>query len=167
MTLSKRQVKALLDVISKDESRPILTYAKLDIYKGKPVLVATDSYHMVVLPLTDTILPEATEGKLISRDDLTKWYKLAENRELLGDLELATMAQDEAEVGKYPAYAKLIEGFTPQAVSFISFNPDYIANMQTLAGIGRSGLKWQFHGVLGAMLAELDGAMYIVMPMKG
>lgn len=162
--LNKRQVGALLKVISADTARPVLTELAITTDKtGQAVLVATDGYVMAALPAGEL---SDLKGKTITRDSLTRWYKLAAARDTLKVAELRDMAGDPS--GEYPAWEQQLNNMTPGAVDQLLVNPDYLKVMEQLAGdLGRSKtLTYTFHGVYGALVAEHNGARYVVMPLK-
>lgn len=165
--LNKSQVKAFLDVLSKDESRPVLCYAKLDIVNDRLVLVATNSYILAAVNL------EASEdgkqkyaGQMVHRDDLTRWYKLANTKDNLTTEEILLMSQP-AEV-KYPKWlrlfyddkAELLEG---ESVDRVTFNSNFALTLEKVAG---SPLTYTFHGDLGPMVATTSNGLYCLMPLK-
>lgn len=174
MNLTKRQVGALLEVLSKDEARPILQHAKIDMYKGKPVLVATDSYKMCILSLSDDVTP--IMGHVVHRSDLLKWYKLASHKDVLRDTDLfgmhraddqAMFKSDNADKSEYPKWQPILDRGkeAPETISAISFNAEYVATMQKLSGT-EGGLRWEFTGRLDPMICNMNDDIYVVMPLK-
>jgi hypothetical protein len=93
--MNKSQVKALLDVISTDEIRSVLTYALIDEFEGRLMLIATDGYALAAIALanTDKELCALHKGKLVSRQSLTRWYKLASAKDILSTEELLRSRQ--------------------------------------------------------------------------
>jgi DNA polymerase III sliding clamp (beta) subunit (PCNA family) len=175
MNLTKKQVKAFLDVISSDETRPILTNAKIDTYEGRPVLVGTDSYKLAVITLTDDILP--LMGYLIPRAELIKWHKLASHKDYLTEADLQPMAtpddqamfrNDDQDKSQYPKWQPLVTRDKNEAVTHISINAQFMATMQTLADADgyNGGLVWEFGGALAPVIAEHNQNIYVVMPRK-
>jgi hypothetical protein len=174
MNLTKKQVKALLEVLSKDDTRPILEHALIDDYQGQLTLVATDSYKLIALKLHITSADgQEYIGKLVSRDDLTRWYKLAATKDTLMTNDLLAMAA--ASDMNYPKWQDLLKEKTasgngrtdqdlkPEAVSKIGFQADYAVTLEKLAG---TQLFYEFHGPFGAMLARTDDGLFILMPLK-
>ncbi|NIL77146.1 hypothetical protein [Rhodococcus sp. B10] len=162
--LNKRQVGALLKVISADTARPVLTELAIATDKsGQAVLVATDGYVMAILPAAEL---SDVKGKTITRDALTRWYKLAATRDTLKVDSLRDMVGEPA--GVYPNWEQQIDNMHEAAVTQLLVNPDYLKFMEQLAGdLGRSKtLSYTFHGVYGALVAEHNGARYVVMPLK-
>lgn len=163
MNLTKKQVKAFLEVLSSDESRPVLTHAKIDMLDGTPVLIGTDSYKLAALKLTDDILPEM--GSLVPRESLVKWYKLASNKDYLTEVELITMAIPEEEVGKYPEWQRLVPDVKDIVdLPNIRINAGYMFTLQTL--VEMPGLEWEFYGPLAPVVSRYNGNLLIVMPLK-
>jgi hypothetical protein len=172
VNLSKKQVKAFLEVISSDETRPVLTHAKIDELEGQPVLIGTDSYKLAAIKLTDDILPKM--GSLIPRAELVKWYKLASNKDYLTETELLEMAiPDDQGFGEdktqYPKWQKLVPSEdTRTELTGICINADFMATMQILSGSDgySGGMPWEFYGSLSPVISRKDGSIYLVMPLK-
>lgn len=166
MQLTKKQVKSLLDVISSDTARPVITHVKIDTYEGHPVLVGTDGYTLVALRLTDDILPSM--GQLIPRAELTKWYKLAGTKDRLTEADLIPMAvpDDKSfENGRtnYPEWQKLIPTEFGSLPSF-ALNANYLLTMQTL---NDAPLTWQLGMTkLTPVIARANDNLYVIMPLK-
>ena len=175
MNLNKRQVKALLEVISADLTRPALTYAYIDDYDGKTVLVATDSYKLAVLDVGRVPDPEAHVGKFVARAELLKWYKLAESRDLLTSEGVLGMAERIDEAIKYPDWRMLLTRHYERVATLVkhkefvgasqlSFNTEYAVHLETLAG---GNLNYKLTGNIDMMVATKNGNLYILMPRKG
>ena len=161
-SLTKQQVKSLLEVISKDDSRPMLQQIKIDLFNEKPVLVTTDSYQMVIFALSDDVLPEM--GKMIDRSEIVKWYKLATSKDLFTEAELIDMPATHVE-GKYPEWQRLIpkrEEMT--AIDHIGINASYLLNLGKLAG--NTGMPLEFYGKMSPVLSRFDGNIFVLMPLK-
>lgn len=160
MNLSRRQVKALLDVVSADEMRPILCRAEVQLFEDRPYLVATNSYMLAAIKLPEAFTDLV--GHSITRQDLVKWYKLATGRDQFTEdnvRELATVHD-----GKYPEWQRLVPTGEAVPMSSMVFNADYCATMQVLADT--KGLEWKYFGALAPMLAKTADKILIVMPMK-
>lgn len=171
MNITKKQVKALLDVINSDETRPILTNAKIDTFEGNPVLVATDTYKMSIIKLSDDVLP--IMGQLIPRAELIKWYKLAGNKDYFTEADLLTIAKPDNggfnDEPQYPKWQQLVPQqklIQPQAS--IRINAAYMHTMQVLADCDTypAGMLWEFYGDLAPVVARHENNIYIVMPLK-
>jgi DNA polymerase III sliding clamp (beta) subunit (PCNA family) len=67
LQLNKRQVKSLLDIISKEEHRHIINCVTVQEVDGKFYLVATDSYKMALLVVDSEELLEFKD-KLLNRE---------------------------------------------------------------------------------------------------
>lgn len=172
MNLTKKQVGALLKVMSKDTTRPVLCGVKVDKYLGKNVLVATDGYIMAVLGLGE-IEAELSGNWIIRRDALERWYKLADGKSRLTERELLNVSRDDYTKndgyleGSYPDWQNMIMAKVisdRQPTESVKFNADYAKTLQDLSG--DDGLEWSLGGTLGAMVAESNGNTYIMMPMK-
>lgn len=162
--MNKSQVKALLDVISTDEIRPVLTYALIDEFEDRLTLIATDGYALAAIALanTDKELCALYKGKLISRQSLTRWYKLASVKDILGTEELLGMAES-IESMHYPQWQSIAKNHEPENTTRIAFNPQYVVTFTKLAG---SNLSFTLKGNGGAMLARHDDNLYLLMPLR-
>lgn len=158
MTLTKRQVKAFLDVVSADETRPILCNAMISIFEGEPYLMATNSYKLAALGLPHELV--ALDGLSISRESLVRWYKLAENKDFFTDetvRELATELE-----GTYPEWQQFLKPLTDNSPR-IAFNAEYMLTMQILHG---DSLTWEFGTSLQPIVAYASDNIYLVMPLR-
>lgn len=161
--LTKKQVKAFLEVISSDTSRPVICTAKIDTYKGRTVLIATDGYQLAAL---DAPGLKGHEGKLIDRTELIKWYKLAGTKDRLDEkalIEMPNARDDDRWFGEYPEWTKIIEAQHAGEITKIALNARYMLTMQTLAD---KTLIYDTHGKFGAVMAREDDNLYVVMPLK-
>ena len=166
--MNKKQVGALLKVMSKDTSRPILRTGYVDNYNGKTVLVATDGYQLAAVYMEGA---EDLEGKLIRREAIERWYKLATAKSTLTGAELKHVSADDFalhdsyESGVYPPWQQLVPSLTRESAGRVAFNADYMKNMQDING--GIGLEWHFGQQLEPILAKNEHGIYLVMPMKG
>lgn len=168
MNLNKKQVGALLKVISKDDSRPVLTTAKVDKWGDDIVLVATDGYVLVALQLDKEDGAELV-GKLIRREAIERWYKLATGKSRLDTRELVEVSnEDYGQHGEYanydyPQWQQLIKSHDVE-VGEIAFNADYAKVLQDLDG--SDGLRYELNGSLAPMIANTERGTYVLMPRK-
>lgn len=166
MNLTKKQVKMLLDIISSDTARPVITHAKIDTYEGHPVLVGTDGYVLTALRLSDDVLPVI--GQLIPRAELTKWYKLAGTKDRLTEEDIIPMAVPDSKSfengnANYPEWQKLIPTEAGALPSF-TLNANYLLTMQTL---NDAPLTWQLGMTkLAPVIARANDNLYVIMPLK-
>lgn len=162
---TKRQIKALLEVLANDNTRPALEHAYLDTYNDKPVLVATDSYKLITVYLEgggDLDWPKLA-GRSISREDLTRWYKLASNSDRLQTEDIVTMAQDRSDDFKYPDWQKIIGQTKPASADQISFNAKYTLILETLADCH---LCYELNGPNNPLIAQNNSGLYLIMPLR-
>ena len=159
LALSKPQVKALLEVISTDDSRPALCRAVISLLRDdKPCLVATDGYVLAALRLNDSYRHRLNECVL--RDDLVKWYKLAGNRDTFDDDALREMLV--VNDTQFPDW----QGAVPTQAApteVICFNAGYATTLQALAG---NSVTYRLAGAGRAMVGENDIGSYVLMPLK-
>lgn len=161
-SLTKQQVKSLLEVISKDDNRQVLQQVKIDIFNDEPVLVATDSFRMAILRLSEAMLPEV--GKMIDRSEIVKWYKLANNKSFFTETDLIDLPSTSF-VGKYPEWQRLVPKREAMlAQESISMNIGYLLDLGKLAG--NTGMVLEFYGKLSPVVSRIDGNIYILMPLK-
>ena len=150
INLSKKQVGALLKVLSNDTTRAALT--ELNIKDG--YARATNGY---ILAKLKTTLPDGA----VSREELTKWYKLAGNKDRLTDEILAEMR---IEIGwRYPEVDRLITENQTTAIDNIAFDTKYATYLQDLAG---EPLRYELTGTASPMIATLDDNTYVLMPVR-
>jgi len=169
INLKKTQVGALLKVISKDEMKPILTNAYVDKWADDVVLVATNGYIFCALYL-DTEDATPLIGKLIRRDAIEKWYKLATGKDRLDTRALVRLSGDdyaqhgEYQSGTYPDWKKVI----PNGVGESQFKMIFDANLaKVLQDLEESdGMEWELTGKLSPMLSKTEHGTYILMPRK-
>lgn len=168
MNLNKKQVGALLKVISKDDSRPVLTTAKVDKWGDDVVLVATNGYILAALYLDSEEAGELV-GKLVRRSAIEKWYKLATGKDRLTTEELVRVSSEDygenggyADYG-YPDWTKVIPSGEMESTS-LAFDAEYAKALQDLDGA--EGLNYTLNGILGAMVARNDRGTYVLMPRK-
>ena len=174
MNLTKKQVKAFLEVLSSDDARPVLTQASIELYNDVSHLVATDGYTLAAIPVngvSDMI------GRRIEREDLVKWYKLASNKDIFTDENVRELAKEvytdfgekdtEGKLyGKYPEWQKLVPTGEHGSFSTVSLNAKYLLTMQTLVGQDE-GIEMQFYGdKFSPVVIKHDGILCLVMPLK-
>lgn len=165
MNLTKKQVKAFLEVLSSDDTRPILTQASIELYNDVSHLVATDSYKLAAIPVngvSDII------GKRIPREELVKWYKLAGNKDLFTDenvRELATI--DPEEHGKYPAWQEIVPKLDEETTPQHSFGAQasYMLTMEKLSEQD-GGMYWDFYKDHVMLVNRTNGSLYVVMELR-
>lgn len=164
MQLTKQQIKALLEVLSSDEVRPILTQASIELYNDVTHLVATDSYKLVAIPVNGV---SDMVGKRIPREELVKWYKLASNKDRFTDdnvRELATI--DPEEHGKYPDWQKLVpkEDEEKSQQTSIGVQASYLVTMEKLAD-QPGGMYWDCYNNT-MLVSRVNGSIYLVMELR-
>ena len=169
INLNKKQVGALLKVMSKDESRAILTSVYIDRWHDGIVMVATNGYVMAILPL-DTEDAEPLVGKMIRREAIERWYKLATGKSRLNTMELVEVASEDYgqhgsyQEGKYPTWMSVMPSGIADGADTIAFNADLAKTLQDLDG--SEGLAWTVYGRLQPLMASTDNGTYLLMPKK-
>lgn len=169
MELNKKQVGAFLKIMSKDDSRPVICSAKVDIYEDKAVLVATDGYVLTALNL-DTEDATEIQGKMVRRSAFEKWYKLATGKDRLTTQELVRLSSEDYGdngdylSGEYPKWQGLVPTGEPEGQDVMSFNADFFKNVQDLQG--SDGLTVTLYGKLAPMVIKNDAGVTLVMPRK-
>lgn len=161
MQLTRKQVKALLDVISSDETRPVLNNLVIDKYENKIVAVATDGYKLVAL---DTEISEDHLGKVVSRENLIKWYKLANAKDRLDDKWLLEMTEELN--ADYPKWQDLIPKGDPTPSNQICLDAQYLLTMSTLAD---SHLILNFYNKdnhVAPIVSRANNGLYVIMPVR-
>ena len=160
--MNKKQVNALLKVMSKDAMRPVLRNAYIDEYEGRTVLVATDGYMLTALNIE---IDAEHIGKSIKREAIEVWCKLATGRSRFGGEAIAELAGNKANLSdlEYPKWQGLIDR-KQSAQDMMRFNADYAKTLQDLSG--EDGLAWKLHGKISPMIARTENGTYVMMPMK-
>lgn len=167
--LNKKQVGALLKVMGKDEMRPILASVYIDRWHDDTVLVATNGYVMAMLPL-DAEDAEELVGKMIRREAIERWYKLATGKSRLNTMELVQVASEDYgqhgsyNDGEYPAWRSVVPSGIADGADTIAFNADLAKVLQDLDG--SDGLAWTVYGRLQPLMANADNGTYLLMPKK-
>lgn len=169
--MNKKQVGAFLKIMSKDTAREVLCRAQIDEYNGDVVLVATDGYQLSAVKIEYGEDIKHLVGKLIRRDALERWYKLASGKSRLNAEEVeAVLSDDYAKEGeyaqeRYPEWKKLIpEEGTESPVGVIRFNVKYMNNVQDLHGL--DGVEAKFYGEFGPIVLRGKLGTSVVMPLK-
>jgi len=166
--MNKKQVGALLKVMSKDNMRPVICSGYVDRYNERVVLVTTDGYKLSAIYMDGA---DELVGKLIRRSAFEKWYKLATGKSRLNGEELVSLSADDYAQnngymsGDYPKWQGLVPTGITQAQSEMSFNADYFKIIQEVDGA--ESVKVELYGKLSPMVIKTDNGVHLVMPMKG
>lgn len=169
LNLNKKQVSALLKIMSKDDSRPVLCTAIISEYKGDVVLAVTDGYQLTALKL-DAEDAQPLLGKMVRRNSFEKWYKLATGKSRLTTQELVNIFNDDVASnggefeGNYPEWQKFIPTGETQDQQIMSFNPDFFKNVVDI--YDSKGVVVKLYGKLSPMVVENEAGVSVVMPMK-
>jgi hypothetical protein len=161
LQLKRPQVKAMLDIISKDNTRPAIENAKVVKYGDKLYLTGTDGYVMFMLEVED----DSLQGRTIYRSYIETWYKLASGKDYLTEEVLEGMTYND---DTFPDITPIVDRALVGADSDkIGFNADYAKKIQAL--FASDGLTFKLNGILGAMVHEQTGdnsGYGILMPLK-
>lgn len=160
--LKRQQVKAMLDIISKDNARPAIENAKVVKYGDKLYLTGTDGYVLFMLEVEN----ESLQGRAIHRSHIEKWYKLATGKDYLTEEVLDEMPYTD---DTFPDIENIVKSaMVGGETDVIGFNADYAKKVQVLFGV--DGLTLKLNGKLGAMVFEPKGqdnkGYGIIMPLK-
>ena len=159
--MNKKQVGAFLKVIAKDTLRPVLTNATISRYNDRLVLVGTDGHKFAAIYIEDA---EELEGKLIPREALEVWYKLATGKSRLTGQEIVDKLSKDAIDGQFPGWQKLIPKGEPVAQSTMRFNAEFFKIMQELTG--KTDMTVELYGEVHPMVIKSEDGVFVVMPMK-
>ena len=165
--MNKKQVGAFLKVVGKD-TRPTLTNVVVDVYEGTLYMVATDGYKLAAVKLDDDAAE--LEGRMIRRDALERWYKLATGKSRLTGAELVGVSNEDYgrhgsyPEGKYPIWQQLIPEPYRNPSRLIAFNATYMKELQDVDG--SDGMVWNIGGELEAVFCKNERGIYVFMPMK-
>lgn len=167
--MNKKQLGAFLKVVSKDTTRPILTCAYVDEYNGKAVLVGTDSYKLTAVYI-DGEVDEEIKGKMIRRESLERWYKLATGKSRLTADELKQVSSEDYTMngdymyGTYPKWQPLVAELKNEPQSSMKFNAEFFKIVQDLNKAEH--IEVVFNGILSPMVIDTEVAYSVVMPIK-
>lgn len=166
--MNKKQVGALLKVMSKDDMRPILCSGYVDKFRDEVVLVVTDGYKLAAVKMGDDA--EELMGKMIRRSAIERWYKLATGKSRLTGEELVHVASDDYgqhgsyRDGNFPQWQGLVPNEEPEKQDTMHFNADFFKVVQDLDGA--DSLEVKLYGKLAPMVVDTERGYYMVMPMK-
>jgi len=166
--MNKKQVGALLKIISKDDLRPALATAAVQLYQGYPYIIATNGYALAAIKLDESAT--GLLGKIIRRDAIERWYKLANGKSRLDSTELEDISKDDfAKHGsyldvKFPEWTKLVPDMFRRPTGSIKINATYMQTLQELDG--SDNLIWNIGGELEPLVSTTERGIYIFMPMK-
>lgn len=162
--LTRKQVKALLGITGKDDTRPALTELWVAEHGDNTYLVATDSYRMALLKLDMApeldIEHDVGQELAVPRQELEKWYKLAKGRDILIETDVINML--EVSEHKHPKIDPIMAR-EPAEARKLSFNAKYALELETLAG---DPLTYELGGDNGALIANTRDNYYILMPLR-
>lgn len=153
--MKKQQIKAILDM-TKNEYRQPLTYLQIDLYNDKPVLVATDSYTLIALYADESMRDKVGQG--ITRNTLEVWYKLASGRDMLDFTTLET-----EEHANFPKWQGIVEKMEQKPSDQLGFDSKLASRLETIAG---EQLYYKLSGNGGAMIANTEKGLFVLMPLK-
>lgn len=161
MAMNKKQVGAFLKVVGKDPARVTLSHAKIDTYNGRTVLMGTDGYKLAAI-----YIDEADElvGKLLPREAIERWYKLATGKSRLTGREIVESLAQELTEGNYPEWQKLVPQGDTLPQTTMRFNAEFFKIMQDLTG--NADMTVKFYGEVHPMVIESEDGVFVVMPMK-
>src|SRR5690606_8876481 len=134
--MNKKQVGAFLKVMGKDDMRPVLKTAYIDKYNDRLVMVATDGYKLSAVYLDEDAEPLL--GRLIRREAIERWYKLATGKSRLTGEELVRVSADdyaqhnEYQDGTYPQWQALVPKGEIEGQGEMAFNAEFFKIVQDL-----------------------------------
>ena len=161
MELTKKQVKALLSVMSSDTTRPYICCANINKVNDQLYLTVTDGYQLASIELSENV--DDLDEYYIKRQDLINWYKLAGSKDIFDEIQLRLIATKRLQGDvKYPIWSSLIPR-DEIAINSMFYNTELLNNMQNLSG---KPLLWKFYGDDKATVARIDQTIYLVMPLK-
>ena len=155
-SLTKKQVKALLDIMSSDDARPVLAGVHIAEFKGKVCAIATDSYILAAMPCE---LPLG-EKSFVPRSSIERWHKLATAKSTLEKYELADMLEVS------PSNAPNFERVVPeeeQEQKAVSFQARYMVALESLK---TSPLVLSLRSSVGVGVDDTTDSTYVIMPLR-
>lgn len=172
---TKKQVQSLLKVISKDKYREAITCGYVDVFNGELSLFGTDGYHLTVMKLGVEGVDadrHPLKGRLIRREAIERWVKLATGKSRLNVDEVAKISNDDYGLhgsyveAKYPNVLNILEGLNGSTVPMgrVMFNANLMKNIQDVHG--DASVKVEFYGEIAPMLIKSETVTSVVMPMR-
>ncbi len=164
--MNKKQVTALLKVLSKDTFRETLNHAYIDRYEGKLVMIATDGYKMALIYIDEDAAE--LEGRFIRRDALERWARAANAKSRLSGDELLELSR--GDYGLHSGYydkppvpwKRIFEGGDTEAQKIMRFDGEFAKILQDVnAGIP---LAYELYGANQKMVAKSDIGVFVLMP---
>jgi hypothetical protein len=153
--MKKQQVKAILDM-TKNIYREPLECLQVDLYNGRPVLVATDGYILIAMYADASLVDKV--GYCMKRKNLEIWYKLASGKSVFGTNDLDLEKND-----RFPKWQEIIKNTERKEAKTIGFDSKLASRLETIAG---EQLYYKLSGDGGAMIANTDNGLFLLMPLK-
>lgn len=160
MLLNRKQVKALIEIVTGDKLRRGYDRAYINTYDDAVYLTVTSGSVLASLQLPDHA--KEHDGKIIRKDHFVKWYKLAGNKDSLALVDVIENAQEsEDKVFNWQALCKT------DAIERTEFRM-YPALMLTLNNLAGESLNFEFreHHISSYCLFARDDLenIYLMMP---
>lgn len=164
--MNKKQVTALLKVLSKDTFRETLNHAYIDRYEGKLVMIATDGYKMALIYIDEDAAE--LEGRFIRRDALERWARAANAKSRLSGDELLELSR--GDYGLHGGYydkppvpwKNIFEGGDTEAQTIMKFDGEFTKILQDVNG--GVPLAYELYGANQKMVAKSDIGVFVLMP---
>lgn len=159
MNLTKKQVGALLKFMPSDGVRPAIEQLHIETYNGRTVAVALDGRQLVALYVD---FADDAVGRVVKRDELVKWYKLATAKSRLDDNALfELLAPAETDASQFTDWQQLVID-EPAPATQLFYNADFLANAQQL---NDNCIKYTIHPRY--LVGDTEVGRFVVMTMKG
>lgn len=165
--MNKKQTLAFLKVMGKDISRDKLRSAYVDKWDDRVVLVTTNGYILAAIYMDEDAEPAV--GKMIRREAIERWYKLATGKSRLTGDELVKVLNDDYtqegsyKEGAYVDWKRLVMTSELAPQKRMRFNAEFFKIVQDVDGA--DDLTVELRGEVAPMNIHTDRGFYIVMPM--
>lgn len=158
--LNKKQVGAVIKILSNHPDRPMMEYLRIDTMDNQPnlVTVATNGFVMAVIQTgLSAEVHRNLIGKGVHLDEFKRWYATASNKDLFGEEQVMEATTDI----NYPFDWHRAIPATPAPVNQVFVDPDL---MKLLEGAAGTPLCYTAYGDNTALIAKEAGNMYLIMP---
>lgn len=168
ITLNKKQVKGILDILKCEDSitRPALQTIRI---KRDGYMYMTDGYMAIRAKLETEPVPsdDSQEELVITLENLERWYKLAKPKDVLNEITICDL-QDTEDGTQFPDMAALYKQFLDKPkvkLESVMFDVDKLKTI--MAVIGADYTKIEFYGDEKNYVINIKGDEFdaILMPL--
>lgn len=159
--LSKKQVGAIVKVLDKNPTRPMLEYLRIDTMTDQPNLVAVATNGFVMMVFQTSLEAETHKelvGKGVQVNSFKKWYATAGSKDTFGEALLTELAKD---INQSFDWQRAIPT-EPAPIDLVAIDPVLMRSLQDVAD---KPLFYTTYGEGKPVVAKRDGNTYLLMPL--